>query len=85
MHRPSAIGIVNCLCLPVLFSRQADLATHVEWIVLHTNIYIIEQDNKLDLTWVTLAWVRGLYYFQKWSFFYKSSYLRFEFFISMQN
>ena len=41
MHRPSAIGIVNCLCLPVLFSRQADLATHVEWIVIHTNIYMI--------------------------------------------
>ena len=39
MHRPSAIGIVDCLCLPVLLSRQADLATHVEWIVLHTNIY----------------------------------------------
>ena len=40
MHRPSAIGIVNCLCLPVLCSRQADLATHVEWIVLHTNILV---------------------------------------------
>ena len=27
--------------MPVLFSRQADLATHVEWIVIHTNIYMI--------------------------------------------
>ena len=65
MHRPSAAGIVNCLCLPVLFylmTGRSSYKCRVDWntfwyiyqTILPRSVYCIM------LGWVWIVWVHSL-------------------------